>query len=62
MKKLLGAELVFDFALQGHRPTCNVACGLFLPGSGRAGNSFGERPDGAESDQVDRDCCHPCHG
>lgn len=62
MEKLLGGELVINSALQGRKPICNVACGSFSPGSGRAGNSFGERPGGAQSDQVDRRCYWLCHG
>lgn len=50
MEKLLGGELVINFALQGHKPICNGGLWSLLIWF------FGERPDGAESDLVDREC------
>lgn len=71
MKKLLDSKLVIDFVFQGRKPMWmlpvfpwvdyQIVCGCFLPGSGRAGISFGERLNEAESGQVDRACYRPCH-
>lgn len=48
MEKLLGGELGSTLLCGDISLSVTVACGPFFSGSGRAGTSFGERPDGAK--------------
>lgn len=48
IEKLLGGELVINFALQGHKPICNGGLWSHLLWFWGAGTTIGERPDGAK--------------